>query len=62
MARKPCKCQRYNFPHRYQPICDEHIYAARELEYQGRDESDRLYWDDYHARVADLRADIRSQR
>jgi aminoglycoside phosphotransferase family enzyme len=55
---KPCRCSRYRFPHRYQPKCDDHIYAARELEYQGRSESDRLYWNDYHDRVRDLRREL----
>lgn len=58
MARvtKTCRCKRYAFPHRYQWQCDDFIEQEEEPQ---RSEADRLYWQDYHDRVRDLRSELR---
>ncbi len=55
---KPCQCDRYRFPHRYQPKCDDFIYAARDRECNGRSEYESLRREDYLDRVRDLRREL----
>jgi hypothetical protein len=54
MARKPCKCARYNFPHRKSPAC----YA---LEQPTQDPGPQ-FWEDQRDRAADLKRELRSER
>ena len=50
---KPCECERYSFPHRFQEQCRD--FRDPEPEYSLADD---LREEDYRDRVRDLRADI----
>ena len=54
MKKKPCRCARWKFPHRFELACEDYIKPERE----GKSESDRLYWADYHQRVSDLKREL----
>jgi len=52
-TRKPCRCDRYRFPHRY-----EARKCSRNIEYTEDQSAGRQYWSDYHDRVVDLRREL----